>query len=182
MVTASVRAMLSPRLPPGSFAHPFLSPTGKVVLSVKRADPHSTTGALNLQAAARGELPVYLCVACCPCPFCNDAHSNDAHSFRQFVPPAASNAAPQSWRQQLEQESLRSASSMVQDTPTCRICHADHNGPGDDRLFSPCLCRGSMRFVHVSCLNRCVFGVCLRERARARACACVRRCGRQWEL
>lgn len=28
------------------------------------------------------------------------------------------------------------------------------SGTGDDRLFSPCLCRGSMRYVHVGCLSR----------------------------
>lgn len=36
----------------------------------------------------------------------------------------------------------------------CRICHegdvaADELG----RLFSPCLCRGSVRYVHIECLN-----------------------------
>ena len=41
------------------------------------------------------------------------------------------------------------------DEPTCRICHGTDNDPhGDARLFSPCRCRGSVRFVHVGCLNR----------------------------
>ncbi|EKX54165.1 hypothetical protein GUITHDRAFT_100414 [Guillardia theta CCMP2712] len=45
-------------------------------------------------------------------------------------------------------------SQTDEEVPTCRICHGEHNGPGDQRLFSPCLCRGSMRYVHVACLNR----------------------------
>ena len=121
----------------------------QVVLSVKRIDTAGTTGALNQLAAARGELPYRL--------------------------PPPNTEVPRSWREQLEQES---ASNMSTELPTCRICHAghlcvrtqiqthkrasttrthtqththtlsDHNGAGDDRLFSPCLCRGSMRYSH----------------------------------
>ena len=121
----------------------------QVVLSVKRIDTAGTTGALNQIAAARGELP--------------------------YRPPPPSTEVPRSWREQLEQES---ASNMSTELPTCRICHSghlcarrhntsayttrphtrkaytythilsDHNGTGDDRLFSPCLCRGSMRYSH----------------------------------
>jgi len=36
------------------------------------------------------------------------------------------------------------------DQPRCRICL---EGPEEGRLFSPCLCRGSMQMVHVECLN-----------------------------
>ena len=36
------------------------------------------------------------------------------------------------------------------DAPTCRICYA---GAEHGRLFTPCLCRGSMAHVHVDCLN-----------------------------
>ena len=36
------------------------------------------------------------------------------------------------------------------DAPTCRICYA---GAEAGRLFTPCLCRGSMAHVHVACLN-----------------------------
>ena len=50
----------------------------QVVLSVKRIDTSSTTGALNLQAAARGERP--------------------------YVPPPPSTEVPRSWREQLAQE------------------------------------------------------------------------------
>ena len=45
---------------------------------MKRIDPSSTTGALNLQAAARGERP--------------------------YVHPPPSTEVPRSWREQLEQE------------------------------------------------------------------------------
>ena len=34
--------------------------------------------------------------------------------------------------------------------PMCRICLGDEE---DGRLISPCLCKGSMRFVHVECLT-----------------------------
>merc|ERR1740129_970613 len=33
----------------------------------------------------------------------------------------------------------------------CRICHG---GPEDGRLISPCLCKGSMKYVHIACLQR----------------------------
>lgn len=36
--------------------------------------------------------------------------------------------------------------------PFCRVCHAD-SATGDDPLLSPCLCDGSVRWVHRSCLD-----------------------------
>ena len=36
--------------------------------------------------------------------------------------------------------------------PTCRICYSEENSQ-EDPLISPCLCTGTMRHVHVSCLN-----------------------------
>jgi len=41
----------------------------------------------------------------------------------------------------------------VDEAPTCRICFDTGNGCGVGRLFSPCECRGSMRYVHVGCLD-----------------------------
>ena len=44
--------------------------------------------------------------------------------------------------------------------PTCRICfgtgHVGHcaGKPSAERLVRPCLCKGSMQFVHIGCLNR----------------------------
>jgi len=35
--------------------------------------------------------------------------------------------------------------------PLCRICMGDAS---EGKLFSPCLCKGSMRYVHVECLQR----------------------------
>ncbi|CAK9001640.1 unnamed protein product [Durusdinium trenchii] len=35
----------------------------------------------------------------------------------------------------------------------CRICFDSEESKQTGRLFSPCQCTGSMRFVHVSCLN-----------------------------
>mmetsp|Transcript_58291 Transcript_58291/g.132026 ORF Transcript_58291/g.132026 Transcript_58291/m.132026 type:complete len:177 (+) Transcript_58291:279-809(+) len=37
------------------------------------------------------------------------------------------------------------------DAPTCRICLGDAD---EGKLFSPCRCRGTMKYVHVHCLQR----------------------------
>ncbi|KAL0247736.1 hypothetical protein I308_103814 [Cryptococcus tetragattii IND107] len=46
------------------------------------------------------------------------------------------------------------AGNMSTDEKQCRICFS---GPEEQdalgRLISPCMCRGSMRYVHVSCIN-----------------------------
>ena len=34
----------------------------------------------------------------------------------------------------------------------CRICY-EGDRP-DDKLFSPCLCSGTCKYIHVSCLNK----------------------------
>ena len=40
------------------------------------------------------------------------------------------------------------------DEPCCRICLSTESDPtGADRLFRPCLCQGTMAYVHVGCLN-----------------------------
>lgn len=38
-----------------------------------------------------------------------------------------------------------------QDEKMCRICHA---GVEDGRLISPCSCTGSMKYVHITCLQK----------------------------
>ncbi|KAG8903518.1 hypothetical protein FRB99_003174 [Tulasnella sp. 403] len=38
------------------------------------------------------------------------------------------------------------------DKPMCRICHEEDDAQAT--LISPCACRGSMRYVHPSCINR----------------------------
>ena len=47
-------------------------------------------------------------------------------------------------------EAAGATSSDDADQPTCRICYA---GAEAGRLFSPCLCSGTMAHVHVTCLN-----------------------------
>ncbi|XP_073846496.1 uncharacterized protein isoform X2 [Musca autumnalis] len=48
--------------------------------------------------------------------------------------------------QQLHSASLQSIPSYV-----CRICH---NCENPEKLVSPCLCRGSLTYVHIHCLER----------------------------
>ena len=46
---------------------------------------------------------------------------------------------------------LVSSHSEDREEPTCRICMGDAS---DGKLFSPCHCKGTMRYVHVHCLQR----------------------------
>jgi len=49
--------------------------------------------------------------------------------------------------------SLSSSSSKTSDCPDiCRICHCE--GTNDEPLISPCLCLGTMQYLHQSCLQR----------------------------
>ena len=49
--------------------------------------------------------------------------------------------------------SLSSASSKTSDNPDiCRICHCEDTI--DEPLISPCLCLGTMQYLHQSCLQR----------------------------
>ncbi|CAG8655048.1 2688_t:CDS:2 [Acaulospora morrowiae] len=41
----------------------------------------------------------------------------------------------------------------IQDDRMCRICFSGPEEDGLGRLISPCLCKGTMRYVHVECLN-----------------------------
>lgn len=45
----------------------------------------------------------------------------------------------------------RTNAVLGDDGKICRICHG---GAEDGRLISPCLCKGSMMYVHVACLQR----------------------------
>jgi len=48
--------------------------------------------------------------------------------------------------------SLSSTNSKISDYPDiCRICHC---GANDEPLISPCLCLGTMQYLHQSCLQR----------------------------
>jgi hypothetical protein len=42
----------------------------------------------------------------------------------------------------------------VENDRQCRICYGDDGDPTLGRLFSPCKCKGTMRYVHVECLRR----------------------------
>ncbi|XP_075169077.1 uncharacterized protein LOC142241216 isoform X2 [Haematobia irritans] len=46
---------------------------------------------------------------------------------------------------------LETVSLNSLDLYTCRICH---NGENRTRLVSPCLCKGTMKYVHIECLER----------------------------
>jgi len=49
--------------------------------------------------------------------------------------------------------SFSSTSSKTSDYPDiCRICHCE--GTDDEPLISPCLCLGTMQYLHQSCLQR----------------------------
>lgn len=50
----------------------------------------------------------------------------------------------------MEQQANTSYEDDFSGEPTCRICLGDE---ADGRLISPCLCKGSMRFVHIECLT-----------------------------
>ena len=47
----------------------------------------------------------------------------------------------------------RESDEQLQAAPACRIC-MDGLDDSDLPLISPCLCRGSLRYVHAGCLNR----------------------------
>ena len=51
------------------------------------------------------------------------------------------------------QMSSSSSSSRTSDCPDiCRICHCE--GTDDEPLISPCLCLGTMQYLHQACLQR----------------------------
>ena len=41
-----------------------------------------------------------------------------------------------------------------EDDRLCRICHGNADGGAEGRLFRPCLCAGTMAWVHVECLDK----------------------------
>ena len=45
-----------------------------------------------------------------------------------------------------------SMTSMSSSTDICRICHCE--AEPDQPLISPCMCAGSLQYVHQSCLQR----------------------------
>lgn len=61
----------------------------------------------------------------------------------------------ESEQQQHESNHVQQAAEQhdEEDEPICRVCHSGHDAQLG-RLFSPCRCIGSMRFIHTECLNR----------------------------
>jgi len=50
-----------------------------------------------------------------------------------------------------EEEKGSTSEEQEEETITCRICYM---GPEAGKLISPCLCRGSIRYVHATCLHQ----------------------------
>ncbi|TMW52426.1 hypothetical protein DOY81_002484, partial [Sarcophaga bullata] len=48
-------------------------------------------------------------------------------------------------------ESNESSSSQSTESLVCRICH---NSENPEKLVSPCLCKGTLTYVHIHCLER----------------------------
>ncbi|KAA8581316.1 hypothetical protein FQN60_002897 [Etheostoma spectabile] len=57
-------------------------------------------------------------------------------------------------------------SSDEEEGEPCRICHSGESSPTSP-LMSPCLCSGSMPFVHLNCLKKWI-----RTKVRVRALYC----------
>ncbi len=53
----------------------------------------------------------------------------------------------------LPEESNRSANERI-----CRICFSEDHNPKEDPLISPCMCSGSMKWVHLKCLQKWLGG------------------------
>jgi hypothetical protein len=58
------------------------------------------------------------------------------------------------WEDETEDSERKEAEDEAESEKVCRICHEGSERAESGRLFSPCSCAGSMRFVHVDCLNQ----------------------------
>lgn len=67
-------------------------------------------------------------------------------------PPGQQEEKPHAQKggEKLKQEDPPMLSAAPVDDRTCRICFC---GPEEGRLISPCLCKGSMKYVHLLCLQ-----------------------------
>ncbi|ORD94369.1 MARH6 [Enterospora canceri] len=45
---------------------------------------------------------------------------------------------------------------MVEEVPKCKICHEEQEDV--EPLFHPCKCKGSMKFIHDTCLREWIKG------------------------
>jgi|EP01049_Picozoa_sp_SAG25_P006886 hypothetical protein len=74
-------------------------------------------------------------------------------------PPTANNPSPGSCSsfdafEEGDSSSLRRMEDPTDSDRLCRICHGCEDGGEEGRLFRPCMCRGTMAWVHVECLDR----------------------------
>jgi len=72
-----------------------------------------------------------------PSPESEFGHNNNGENTQQSSSPDPQQAVPN-------------------DEKTCRICFSteEESDKSLGRLFSPCLCKGTMKYVHVECLNQ----------------------------
>ena len=38
----------------------------------------------------------------------------------------------------------------------CRICYGEDDEPNSNPLLQPCICKGSMKYIHLKCLKKCI--------------------------
>ena len=56
---------------------------------------------------------------------------------------------------------LKKQKSKKKNNPVCRICYGE-DSDNDNPLISPCLCKGSMKYIHYQCLNNWFNQICLK--------------------
>jgi len=80
-------------------------------------------------------------------------HSLDEHSSPELENENNNNNNNSNNGENTQQSSL--PDPQPNDEKTCRICFSteDESDESLGRLFSPCLCKGTMKYVHVECLN-----------------------------
>ncbi|BEJ18129.1 hypothetical protein CspHIS471_0704060 [Cutaneotrichosporon sp. HIS471] len=70
-------------------------------------------------------------------------------------PPDSVTDTPRSASENAQQEARSGEATPVGDEQQCRICFGGREEEAElGRLISPCLCAGSMRYVHVQCINQ----------------------------
>eukprot|EP01064_Diplonema_japonicum_P002864 TRINITY_DN11854_c0_g3_i1.p1 TRINITY_DN11854_c0_g3~~TRINITY_DN11854_c0_g3_i1.p1 ORF type:complete len:399 (+),score=51.85 TRINITY_DN11854_c0_g3_i1:60-1199(+) len=67
---------------------------------------------------------------------------------RRAAPPRQAQPVPEPQPPQQRDDTGRGEPAV------CRLCFDDEETTETGKLFSPCLCTGSMRYIHVTCLNR----------------------------
>ncbi|GAA6031880.1 hypothetical protein JCM8097_003316 [Rhodosporidiobolus ruineniae] len=80
--------------------------------------------------------------------------SEDEDDYVQQLlrPNQPSSAAPST--DPIPEEADTTTTAPSEDAPTCRICFAGADEEESGKLFSPCLCSGTTRYVHQGCLDQ----------------------------